>query len=92
MSGTPPMNAPNHNTPAKGLREWWASPPRSGLQRLIIPWEYRHLCVFGVLSHAAIQIDNGLTSGKGALAPMPIRCPRRTAEKAVAVPCHGCAR
>ncbi len=49
MSGTPPMNAPNHNTAAKRLREWWASPPRSGLQRLIFPWEYRHLGVFGVM-------------------------------------------
>jgi hypothetical protein len=43
------MNAPNHNTAAKRLREWWACPPRSGLQRLIIPWEYRHLRVFGVM-------------------------------------------
>ncbi len=42
------MNAPNHNTAAKRLREWWASPPRSGLQRLINPWEYRHLRAFGV--------------------------------------------
>ncbi len=49
MSGTPPMNALNHNTAAKRLREWWASPPRSGLQRLIVPWEYRHLRVFGVM-------------------------------------------
>jgi hypothetical protein len=31
-----------------GLRGWWASPPRSGLQRLINPWEYRHLRAFGV--------------------------------------------
>jgi len=43
------MNATNHDTAAKRLREWWASPPRSGLQRLIIPWEYRHLRVFGVM-------------------------------------------
>ncbi|HMD94761.1 MAG TPA: hypothetical protein VKG80_19185 [Trebonia sp.] len=42
------MNAPNHNTAAKGLRGWWASPPRPGLQRLINPWEYRHLSVSGV--------------------------------------------
>ena len=31
------MNAPNNNAPAKGLREWWASPPwfesDSGLPR-----------------------------------------------------------
>jgi hypothetical protein len=42
------MNAPNNNTAPKGLRGWWASPPRSGMQRLIVPWEYRHLRVFGV--------------------------------------------
>ncbi len=37
------MNAPNDNTATKGLRGWWASPPRSGMRRIIIPWEYRHL-------------------------------------------------
>ena len=47
------MNAHNDNTAAKGLRGWWASPPRTGLQRLIYPWEYRHLRFFGVLRIAA---------------------------------------
>ena len=42
------MNAPNDDTAAKGLRGWWRSPPRSGLQRLINPIEYRHLRAFGV--------------------------------------------
>ena len=42
------MNAPNDNTAAKGLRGWWLSPPRTGMQRLIVPYEYRHLRVFGV--------------------------------------------
>jgi hypothetical protein len=42
------MNGPNDNTAAKGLRGWWASPPRPGLQRLIVPYEYRHLRAFGV--------------------------------------------
>ena len=42
------MNAPDDNTAAKGLRGWWASPPRPGMQRLINPWEYRHLSGFGV--------------------------------------------
>ena len=37
------MHTPNDNTAQKGLRGWWASPPRSGLQRVIAPWEYRHL-------------------------------------------------
>jgi hypothetical protein len=41
------MNATNDNTAAKDLRGWWASPPRSGVQRLIAPYEYRHLRVFG---------------------------------------------
>ena len=48
MSGTPPMNTANDNVARKGLRGWWASPPRPGMQRLIVPWEYRHLRVFGV--------------------------------------------
>jgi hypothetical protein len=42
------MNAPNDNTAAKGLRGWWLSPPRPGMHRLIVPYEYRHLGVFGV--------------------------------------------
>jgi hypothetical protein len=42
------MRAPNDNTAAKGLRGWWRSPPRTGMQRLIVPYEYRHLRVFGV--------------------------------------------
>ena len=43
------MNAPNDNTTPKGLRGWWASPPRSGLRRSIAPWEYRHLRAFGLI-------------------------------------------
>jgi hypothetical protein len=42
------MNAPDDNTTAKGLRRWWLSPSRPGMQRLIVPWEYRHLRAFGV--------------------------------------------
>jgi hypothetical protein len=42
------VSAPNDNTAPKGLRGWWLSPPRPGLQRVIHPWEYRHLRVFGV--------------------------------------------
>ncbi len=41
------MNAPNDNTAARGLRGWWLTPPRPGMQRLINPWEYRHLRLFG---------------------------------------------
>jgi hypothetical protein len=43
------MNAPHDGTAAKGLRGWWASPPRSGLQRLINPIVYRHLRAFAVM-------------------------------------------
>ena len=42
------MNAPNGNTTAERLRRWWLTPPRPGLQRLINPWEYRHLRAFGL--------------------------------------------
>jgi len=42
------MNAPNDDTAPKGLRGWWASPPRSGIRRTIVPWEYRHLRASGV--------------------------------------------
>ncbi len=41
------MHAANDDAAGKGLRGWWASPPRTGMQRLIIPWEYRHLRAFG---------------------------------------------
>jgi hypothetical protein len=37
------MNASNINTAPHRLRGWWSSPPRSGMQRLLAPWEYRHL-------------------------------------------------
>jgi len=42
------MNAPNDNTARKGLRGWWLTPPRPGLQRLIIPIEYCHIRAFGI--------------------------------------------
>jgi hypothetical protein len=56
------MNAPNDSTAGKGLRGWWASPPRPGMQRLINPWEYRHLPVSGVTRAAAggFQLGIGL--------------------------------
>ncbi len=41
------MNASSSNTVTDRLRAWWASPPRSGMQRLIVPYEYRHLRFFG---------------------------------------------
>jgi hypothetical protein len=41
------MHAPDDSTAPRGLRGWWASPPRSGMQRIIWPFEYRHLRAFG---------------------------------------------
>jgi hypothetical protein len=37
------MNAPNDDTAPKDLPGRWLTSPRSGLQRIISPWEYRHL-------------------------------------------------
>jgi len=42
------MNAPSDNTASTGLRGWWARPQRPGLERLIIPFEYRHLRGYGI--------------------------------------------
>ena len=53
------MNAANDNAAAKGLRGWWASPPRPGLQRLINPWEYRHLRAIGVTRIAGGSVAAG---------------------------------
>jgi hypothetical protein len=49
------MNAPNDNTAPRGLRGWWAVPPRSGIRRVIAPWEYRHLRGF-----AGVRIGAGV--------------------------------
>ncbi len=50
------------NIAAKSLRRWWLTPPRPCLYRLISPWEYRHLGVFGVMRVAAggFQLGIGL--------------------------------
>ena len=49
------MNASkaNSNSAVERLRRWWVTPPRPGLQRLIIPLEYRHLRCYGVARIAA---------------------------------------
>lgn len=57
------MNAPSDNTGPKGLRRWWFSPPRSGMRRLINPWEYRHLRLFGVM-----RIGGGSVAAAAAVA------------------------
>ena len=56
------MNVPNDSTAAKGLRGWWLSPPRPGMQRWISPWEYRHLRGAGVTRAAGggFQLGIGL--------------------------------
>jgi len=54
------MNAPDDSTARKGLRGWWASPPRPGMQRLIIPWEYRHRRVFGIAHIAGGVVAAGI--------------------------------
>jgi hypothetical protein len=53
------MNGPNDNTAPRGPRGWWAYPPRPGLQRLINPWEYRHLRAFGVTHVAGGSVAAG---------------------------------
>ncbi len=55
------MNAPSNDTAAERLRRWWFTPPRPGLQRLINPWEYRHLRAFGVTRIAG----GGTATGAG---------------------------
>lgn len=56
------MNASNDNAAANGPRGWWTSPPRSGMRRLIPPWEYRHLRFSGMvrLAGGGIATAGGL--------------------------------
>lgn len=49
------MNAANADTPPKGLRGWWRSPPRSGMRLIIAPWEYRHL-----RASASVRMTGGI--------------------------------
>ena len=53
------MDAPNDNAAANGLRGWWLSPPRPGMQRWISPWEYRHLRAFGLTRIAGGSVATG---------------------------------
>jgi len=54
------MHAPNDNTAPRGLRGWWASPPRSGMQLIIFPSVYRHLRGFARVLIAAGIVVVGL--------------------------------
>ena len=44
------MHAQNDNPTPSSTKTWWrwGTPPRSGMRRLIAPWEYRHLRASGV--------------------------------------------
>jgi hypothetical protein len=55
------MHVSNENTASKGLRGWWASPPRSGRQRVISPWEYRRIVLAGTFAALARQKTVGVT-------------------------------
>jgi len=54
------MYAQNDNTAPRGLRGWWANPPRSGMRRIIAPWEYRRLRAFARVRIAAGIVLVGL--------------------------------
>lgn len=58
------MNAPDDSTAPEGLRGWWASPPRSGLRRVISPWEYRHLrlCAGVRISSGTVLVGLGVVT------------------------------
>ncbi len=62
------MRAASNNFAPKGLRGWWASPPRTGMRRIIAPFEYRHLRAFArvrIISGFALVAFAGLTLGFG---------------------------
>lgn len=48
------MNPPGDSTAPEGPRRRRASSPRSGMQRMIVPWEYRHLRFW-----AGVRISGG---------------------------------
>lgn len=49
------MNAQSDYTAPSSTTAWWrwGTPPRSGMRRLIAPWEYRHLRAFARVRIAA---------------------------------------
>jgi hypothetical protein len=56
------MNEQNDNiTPRSTTTRWrWGTPPRSGMQRIIAPWEYRHLRAWARVRIAAGTVLVGL--------------------------------
>jgi hypothetical protein len=66
--GRHPMDAPNEKNGPGGLRGWWKSSPRSGVQLIIAPWEYRHLRGWArvrIASGAVLVVLGLLTLGFG---------------------------
>jgi hypothetical protein len=72
------MPAPNDNpTPSSTTTWWrWGTPPRSGMRRLIAPWEYRHLRAWArvritagivLASLGAVTLVGGSFSAKAAV-------------------------
>ncbi len=55
------MYGHHDSTAPRGLRGWWASPPRSGLRRIISPVEYRHLRGFARLRIVSGSVLTGLS-------------------------------
>jgi len=58
------MHAQNDNpTPSSTTTRWrWGTPPRSGMRRLIAPWEYRHLRAWAGVRIAAGIVLAGLAA------------------------------
>jgi hypothetical protein len=56
------MPEPNDNTTPSSTTTWWhwGTPPRSGMQRIIAPWEYRHLRAFARVRIASCIVLVGL--------------------------------
>jgi hypothetical protein len=44
----------------KGLPGWWLTPPRTGIRRLITPWEYRHLRAWAAMRAVGGIVQAGL--------------------------------
>ena len=42
------MKRTTDHTGANRFRRWWLSPPRSGTELLIAPYEFQHLRAFGI--------------------------------------------
>ena len=56
------MREPNKDTTPSATTTWWrwGTPPRSGMQRIIAPWEYRHLSAFARVRIASCTVLVGL--------------------------------